>query len=299
MEETRDPIYVQPITNKLYMKQRLYRLKMQEGSNLAQHVNIFNQIITDLAHLDVDEITAALLAHNQRKQNAGESSHDDSLYVKGNQDRGRKLENEGFGKRNSRSKSRGKKMIHCYKCKESGHMKRDFPKLKKQVGEKRYDSSKSANVVRNDNSDCSDGDMLSISTNQCVDAWIIDSGCSYHITPNREWFTSYRESSLDGSMYYVTFTDNFSRKVWVYFLKQKSEVFTKFKLWKVEVENQTGRTIKYLRSNNGTKYTDTKKRLSRDETSDGVSDKILSLISVQTKFPTVFGPMQDRLKKTL
>ncbi|KAL0350081.1 UNVERIFIED_CONTAM: Retrovirus-related Pol polyprotein from transposon TNT 1-94 [Sesamum radiatum] len=121
-----------PITNKLYLKQRLYRLKMQEGSNLAQHVNIFNQIITDLAHLDmsiededramillcslpfsyephdysyyekepikVDEITAALLAHNQRKQNAGESSHDDSLYVKGNQDRGRKLENEGFGK---------------------------------------------------------------------------------------------------------------------------------------------------------------------------------------------------------
>ncbi|KAL0448239.1 UNVERIFIED_CONTAM: Retrovirus-related Pol polyprotein from transposon TNT 1-94 [Sesamum latifolium] len=32
------------ITNKLYMKQRLYGLKMQEGSNLAQHVNVFNQI---------------------------------------------------------------------------------------------------------------------------------------------------------------------------------------------------------------------------------------------------------------
>ncbi|KAL0350082.1 UNVERIFIED_CONTAM: Retrovirus-related Pol polyprotein from transposon TNT 1-94 [Sesamum radiatum] len=91
-------------------------------------------------------------------------------------------------------------MIHCYKCKESGHMKRDFPKLKKQAGEKRYDSSKSANVVQNDNSDCSDGDMLSISTNQCVDAWIIDSGCSYHITPNREWFTSYR-SGNSGSVY--------------------------------------------------------------------------------------------------
>ena len=30
------------LTNKLYLKQRLYGLKMQEGSNLAQHVNIFN-----------------------------------------------------------------------------------------------------------------------------------------------------------------------------------------------------------------------------------------------------------------
>ncbi|KAE8707081.1 hypothetical protein F3Y22_tig00110387pilonHSYRG00804 [Hibiscus syriacus] len=40
--------------------------------------------------------------------------------------------------------------------------------------------------------------------------------------------------SLGGSRYYVTFIDDFSRKVWVYFLKQKSEVFEKFKLWKAE-----------------------------------------------------------------
>jgi len=66
-----------------------------------------------------------------------------------------------------------------------------------------------------------------------------------------------RESSFGGSMYYVTFTDDFSRKVWVYFMQQKSEVFDKFKLWKAEVENQIGRKIKYLRSDNGTEYTDT------------------------------------------
>jgi len=67
-----------------------------------------------------------------------------------------------------------------------------------------------------------------------------------------------RESSLDGSMYYVTFIDDFSRKVWVYFLKQKSEIFDKFKLWKAEVENQTGRKIKYLRSDNGIEYTNSR-----------------------------------------
>ncbi|RDX58151.1 hypothetical protein CR513_62554, partial [Mucuna pruriens] len=47
-----------------------------------------------------------------------------------------------------------------------------------------------------------------------------------------------------------------SKKVWVYFLKHKFEVFTKFKLWKVEMENQTGRKIKYLRSGNCIEYTD-------------------------------------------
>ncbi|KAE8683204.1 hypothetical protein F3Y22_tig00111213pilonHSYRG00462 [Hibiscus syriacus] len=421
--------------------ERLYGLKMQDDPDLAQHVNVFNQIISDLARLDVkiededramillcslppsyehmvttltygketinvEEITAALLAHNQRKKNAGENSQADSLYVKGNRDRGRKPEKAGSGKRNSRSKSRDKKTIHCYKCKEAGHM--------------------------------NEGDMLSISTTQLTDAWILDSGCSYHITPNREWFSTYRlvnsgfvylgddrccnivgigdiiikmydgsvrtlsgvrhipnlkknlislgtlhkngfipkadedretirivkdaltvmkgkmtagniyrllgstvaggvhsvescdyttklwhmrlahlsergmtelykrnllhgiksckfdfckycvlckqtkvrfktakhttqgildyvhsdvwglstTSSLGGSRYYVTFIDDFSRKVWVFCLKQKSEVFEKFKLWKAEVENQTGRKIKCLRSDNGTEYTD-------------------------------------------
>jgi len=33
----------------------------------------------------------------------------------------------------------------------------------------------------------------------------------------------------------------------------KSETFAKFKLWKAEVENQTGRKIKCLRLDNGTK----------------------------------------------
>ncbi|OIW09522.1 hypothetical protein TanjilG_11644 [Lupinus angustifolius] len=36
------------LTNKLYLKQRLYGLKMQEGADLQQHLNNFNQVINDL-----------------------------------------------------------------------------------------------------------------------------------------------------------------------------------------------------------------------------------------------------------
>ncbi|KAE8674685.1 putative ribonuclease H protein [Hibiscus syriacus] len=121
------------LTTKLYLKQRLYGLMMQDDHDLAQHVNVINQIVYDLARIDVkiedeekamillcsfppsyehivitltygkenikvEEIIAALLAHNQRKQNGGESSQADSLYVKGNRDPGRKLEKmyDGF-----------------------------------------------------------------------------------------------------------------------------------------------------------------------------------------------------------
>lgn len=61
-----------------------------------------------------------------------------------------------------------------------------------------------------------------------------------------------KEVSMDGSCYYVTCNDDFSRKVWAYFLKHKYEVFIKFKLWKAEVETQTSRKIRYLRSDNVT-----------------------------------------------
>ena len=59
---------------------------------------------------------------------------------------------------------------------------------------------------------------------------------------------------LGGSRYYVTFIDDSTRKVWVYFLKNKSEMFATFKKWKAEVENQTYLSVKSLRTDNGGEY---------------------------------------------
>ena len=61
--------------------------------------------------------------------------------------------------------------------------------------------------------------------------------------------------SLSGHEYYVTFIDDYSMKTWIYFLKAKGEVFSGFQEFKALVENQTGKKIKVLRSNNGGEYT--------------------------------------------
>uniref|UniRef100_A0A2N9EUG1 Retrovirus-related Pol polyprotein from transposon TNT 1-94 n=1 Tax=Fagus sylvatica TaxID=28930 RepID=A0A2N9EUG1_FAGSY len=61
-------------------------------------------------------------------------------------------------------------------------------------------------------------------------------------------------ASLGGSRYYVTFIDDSSRKVWVYFLKNKSEVFETFKKWRAMVETETDLKLKCLRSDNGGEY---------------------------------------------
>jgi hypothetical protein len=43
--------------------------------------------------------------------------------------------------------------------------------------------------------------------------------------------------SLGGSLYYVSFIDDFSRKTWIYFMRKKLEVLEKFKEFKSLVEN--------------------------------------------------------------
>ena len=57
--------------------------------------------------------------------------------------------------------------------------------------------------------------------------------------------------SHGGAHYMLTFIDDFSRKVWVYFLKHKSEAFQRFKEWKIMAEKQIGKSVKNLRTDNG------------------------------------------------
>jgi hypothetical protein len=62
-------------------------------------------------------------------------------------------------------------------------------------------------------------------------------------------------ASLTRSLYYVVFIDDFSRKSWIFFMKTKGHVFSRFQEFKALVENQTGKKIRVLRSDNGGEYT--------------------------------------------
>ncbi|KAJ9554092.1 hypothetical protein OSB04_018137 [Centaurea solstitialis] len=60
--------------------------------------------------------------------------------------------------------------------------------------------------------------------------------------------------SYSGFQYAMILVDDFSRFTWVYFLREKSESFSKFTQFKQQVEHEFGQKIKCLRTDNGGEY---------------------------------------------
>ena len=58
-------------------------------------------------------------------------------------------------------------------------------------------------------------------------------------------------NSVDGFRYYVLFIDHYTRFTWLYLLKSKSEVFTKFTHFKAMIETPFSAKIKIFRSDGG------------------------------------------------
>ena len=56
------------------------------------------------------------------------------------------------------------------------------------------------------------------------------------------------------NQYFISFIDNYTRKVYVYFLSMKDDALKKFKEFKAIAENQTNQKIKTLHSDNSSEY---------------------------------------------
>ena len=61
--------------------------------------------------------------------------------------------------------------------------------------------------------------------------------------------------SLNGNRYFLLFIDDYSRRTWCYFLKNKSDVFDRFVEFKACVEKEIDAPIRTLRTDNGGEFT--------------------------------------------
>lgn len=61
-------------------------------------------------------------------------------------------------------------------------------------------------------------------------------------------------NSLNNKKYFIVFVDNISKMTWVYFAKEKIDVFSIFKKFKTQVEKQCGNSLKVLRTDRGGEF---------------------------------------------
>nr|GEX36910.1 retrovirus-related Pol polyprotein from transposon TNT 1-94 [Tanacetum cinerariifolium] len=170
------------LANKLYPKKKLYTFYMPTGRKIYEHIDEFNKIVLDLANIEVkfkDEDLALLLltslpaSYGHLALWTGSfdfGGRDGHTKFKGNQ-----------RKRKSRLKSRGGR-LKCYICHSEDHLKRNCPKnnRKKSTGYVKKDEKPSSSGLTYDDSEVM---MVMSAQAQALLDWIMDSGCSYHMTP--------------------------------------------------------------------------------------------------------------------
>ena len=229
-EKLEDLYLKKSLANRLYLKKRLYALIMEDDKPLKKHLDDFNRIILDLKSIDIkveDEDQAIILLNSLPKR--FEHFVDTMLYGKatlsmdevkaalnskeiqrGNDSKKEEIaeglftSNKHEKKDFKNKKSKFKKKKKCYICDKEGHFKKDCPNKSRS-----YEKSKhNADVaVAQDGYDSAEA--LAVSGEDSQKEWILDSGCSFHMCPNKGWFENYKQ--IDGGV--VLLGNNKSCKV--------------------------------------------------------------------------------------
>ncbi|XP_074318153.1 uncharacterized protein LOC141654945 [Silene latifolia] len=137
----------------------------------------------DLSTLSIDELHGSLLVHEQRMQGSQEEEHvlkvvHDDRTTRG---RGRGMNRGGRGRGRGRQPV-NKSLIECYYCHNLGHFQYECPNWDKK-----------ANYVEEEE------ELLLMAyevphQKKQEEVWFLDSGCSNHMTGNKEWFYDMEEN---------------------------------------------------------------------------------------------------------
>lgn len=219
--------------SKIFLKRKLYSLRMEESSSVTEHINKLNTLFSQLKALDhkiepneraelllqslpdsydqliisltnnklteeliFDDIAAAVLEDESRRNNKEDktaSSHQAEALAVMSGRSGERGPSGSHKRGGSNAKSKKK----CYHCGKKGHLKKDCWELKKK------DFNPQGNVA----STSDDGNALVSEAATTIggkrgftDVWLLDSAATFHMTSWREWFHHY-EPTFGGYVY--------------------------------------------------------------------------------------------------
>ncbi|KAH9689185.1 hypothetical protein KPL70_015411 [Citrus sinensis] len=189
--------------NKIFLKRKLYTLRMTESTMVTDHINTLKTLFSQLTTLghNIEENERAELLLQSLPDSQASSQQAEALSVT----RGRSTERGSSGSQNhGRSKSRSKKNVKCYNCGKKGHVKKECWSNQKRREGKEPESSNAQGCVASTSDDgeilYSEATTVSEGRKRLSDVWLIDSGATWHMTSRREWFHTYEPIS-GGSVY--------------------------------------------------------------------------------------------------
>jgi hypothetical protein len=215
------------LVKKLFLRKKLYHLRMEDGDSVTKHLNAFNTLVSQLVSVNImieeedkcitllcsfpdswDNLVVAIgsttqstlkyedvvssLLYEEMRSKSMDSHSTYSLFVRGRtQDMNPGKPSGGRSKSTGRSKYPGKSLRKCWKCGKTGHYKK-YCKSKKVDKPKGSDSTSSTEAKTSTKEGC-DAYLAYTSTHVDHDVWLIDSSASYHMTPHKEWFSEYEK----------------------------------------------------------------------------------------------------------
>jgi len=207
---------VTSLPNRIYTQLKLYSFKMVSTMTIDQNVDEFLRIVAELGSLEIqvdEEVQAILilnslpashiqLKHTLKYGNKTLTVQDVTSSAKSLErelaeavdldkgqaavlyttERGRPLvrNNQNGGQGKGRSRSNSKTKVTCWYCKKEGHVKKDCYSRKKKM---ESEGQGEAGVITEK---LVFSEALSVNEQMVKDLWILDSGCTSHMTSRRD-----------------------------------------------------------------------------------------------------------------
>eukprot|EP00253_Pinus_taeda_P011455 PITA_11455 len=152
-------------------------MRMNDGDSVTKHLNAFNTLVSQLASVDIkisdeDKCISLLCSVPDSWDSLVIAIGSNATTLQFDEIVSSLLTEEMIWK-NMVSQNRDALSVVCWKCRKEGNYKRDYKSRAPDKGKGSDDASSSTHVDH--------------------EAWLIDSGASFHFNPHREWFWEYEK----------------------------------------------------------------------------------------------------------